>query len=354
MFERRDSKHAGHSRPSRSLSRLRGSCQRKLTEARAPGADAPSVSPPRGDPASPRAGKRGRVPGFRFAGAGALALLLASALPAFAQSARAHWNSPGEAFKIIDNTYYVGTGGIAVYLITTPQGHFLIDGAVAESVPQIERHIKELGFNLSDVKYLLNSHAHLDHSGGLAQLKKDTGAILVASEGDKSALESGSYLGSESNHALDSVPVKVDRTIGDGQTLTLGGVTLTANLTPGHTRGCTSWGWTAKEGAKSYAVLDFCSVSVAANRLVGPPQYPGIVSDYEKTFAKAKTMHVDVFLAPHPEFFRMAQKRAAQKAGASANPFIDPNAFQPFIARAEADFRKQLAAQEAALKKRKP
>ena len=272
---------------------------------------------------------------------------------AYAKTQREHWNSPGEAFKIIDNTYYVGTGGIGVYLITTPQGHFLIDGALQESVPQIEGHIKELGFKLTDVKYLLTSHAHLDHTGGLAQLKKDTGATMISSEGDWSALESGAYLGSESNHSLNSVPVKVDRTIADGGALTLGGVTLKANITPGHTRGCTSWGWQVKEGGKSYDVLDFCSATVAANRLVGPPQYPGIVTDYERTFVKVRKMHVDVFLAPHPEFYDEAAKRAKQKAGASANPFIDPTEFGPFIDKAEADFKKQLAAQEAALKAKK-
>ena len=298
--------------------------------------------------------RRSWIPGSRFARPGmtALAMFAAIGLSASAQSARAHWNSPGEAYRIIDNTYYVGTGGIAVYLIPTPQGLFLIDGALPESVPQIEQHIKQLGFKLSDVKYLLNSHAHYDHTGGLAQLKKDTGATFIASEGDKSALESGSYLGSESNHSLDSAPIKVDRTIGDGETLTLGGVTLTANITPGHTRGCTSWGWQVHDSGKTYNVLDFCSATVAANRLVGPPQYPGIVADYEKTFAKAKTMRVDVFLAPHPEFYGMAAKRAAQRAGASANPFVNPNEFAQFIARAEADFTKQLAAQKAALKAR--
>ena len=218
-----------------------------------------------------------------------LALALVLGVSASAQSQREHWASPGEAFKIIDNTYYVGTGGIAVYLITTPQGHFLIDGAVPEAAAQIEQHIKDLGFKPSDVKYLLTTHAHFDHTGGLAQLKKDTGATFLAMEGDVSALESGSYLGSESNHSLDSVPIKVDRALKPGEQLTLGGVTLTANLTPGHTRGCTSWGWTVQDGGKAYQVLDFCSATVAANRLVGPPQYPGIVADYTKTFAKAKT-----------------------------------------------------------------
>ncbi len=269
--------------------------------------------------------------------------------PASAQTQRERWNEPSEAFRIIDNVYYVGTGGLGSYLITTPQGHFLIDGALPESVPQIEQHIKALGFKLTDVKYLLNSHAHYDHSGGLQQLKKDTGATFAAMDGDVSALEGGFYLGSESNKSLSAPPVKADRVLHDGDTLTLGGISLKANLTPGHTRGCTSWSMTVHDNGKPYEALIFCSATVAANRLVGPPQYPGIVADYRKTFAKAKTMKVDVFLAPHPEFFDLAGKRAKQKGGATANPFIDPGAFQPFMKALEAAFDRDLKAQETAL-----
>src|SRR5262249_48073929 len=136
------------------------------------------------------------------------------------------WTEPTPPFKIIDNIYWVGTEGLASFLITTPAGDFLIDGGVPGNAPRIEKSVQALGFNLTDVKILLNTHAHFDHSGGLAQLKHDTGAPLYASAGDVSALESGSYLGSENDHKLDSVPVKVDRTLHDGEELTLGGVTL--------------------------------------------------------------------------------------------------------------------------------
>jgi metallo-beta-lactamase class B len=121
----------------------------------------------------------------------------------YAQSQRETWNVPTAPFRIIDNIYYVGTQGLASYLIVTPQGHFLLDGALEESVPQIERNIAALGFKLGDVKYLLNSHAHLDHSGGLARLKKASGAQMIASEGDKSALEGGFYLGWEDKHEYE-------------------------------------------------------------------------------------------------------------------------------------------------------
>jgi metallo-beta-lactamase class B len=275
-----------------------------------------------------------------------VALSCFAATSSAAETQREIWNKPTTPFKIIGNIYYVGTNGLASYLIVTPKGDFLLDAALEESVPQIEEHIQALGFKVKDIKYLLNSHAHLDHSGGLAKLKQDSGAPLIASEGDKSALEGGFYLGSESTHAMDSVPVKVDRTIKDGEMLTLGGVTLTANLTPGHTRGCTSWSMPVSEGGKTYQVLFFCSATVAANRLWGPPQYEGIVSDYEKTFAKTKTMKVDVFLAPHPEFFHMAEKRA-QIGQSAANPFVDPKEFPEFMEKTEAAFRTALAKKPA-------
>jgi metallo-beta-lactamase class B len=281
-------------------------------------------------------------------------LAAAIALPAAAsaQAQRETWNKPGEAFKIIGNAYYVGTGGLASYLFETRDGLILLDGALPESVPQIETNIAKLGFKVSDIKIILNSHAHFDHSGGLAQLKKDTGAKLAAMEGDVSALEGGFYLGSETVSAMAAPPVKVDRKLKDGDTVELGGFKLTANLTPGHTRGCTSWGWTAEEGGKSYQALVFCSATVAANRITPPVQYEGIVADYRKTFAKAKAMKVDVFLAPHPDFVDLAGKRGKQKADPKGpNPFVNPAEFKPFIEKAEADFEKMLAERTAATTK---
>jgi metallo-beta-lactamase class B len=287
-------------------------------------------------------------------GARALRLLLIAVTlhcaSATAQSRPESWNKPNVPFKVIGNIHYVGTAGLSSFLITTERGHILLDGALPESVAQIEANITALGFELGDIKYLLNSHAHFDHSGGLAKLKQDTGAQMVASEGDRSALEGGFYLGSEDREALAAPPVKVDRVVRDGETLELGGAVLTANLTPGHTRGCTSWSMPITEAGKTLRVLFFCSSSVAANRLVDPPQYPGIVADYEKTFARARTLQVDVFLAPHPEFFRMSDKRARLTADGAApggsNPFIDSREFGAFITTSEADFRRQLATQQ--------
>lgn len=252
------------------------------------------------------------------------------------------WIEPIEPFRIYGEVYYVGTRGLASLLIATPEGHFLIDGGLPENASVIAGNIKTLGFDVRDVKYLLNSHAHSDHSGGLAALKKMSRAMMVSSEGDRWALEGGFYLGSEDDHDFDAPPVKVDRTIGDGEALTLGGVTLIANLTPGHTRGCTSW--TMNSGGKE--ILFFCSATVAANRLVGPPQYEGIVEDYRATFAKTKDWRPDIFLANHPEFFAMDEKRARQIAG-DDEAFVDREGFPAMMVKLETAFEKALAEQTA-------
>lgn len=274
--------------------------------------------------------------------------ILALAGPASSQSSsQALWREVIQPLKIIDNTYWVGTAGLQAVLITTPEGHFLIDVGLPENAAIVEMNIETLGFKVKDIKYLLNTHSHFDHSGGLARLKADSGAIFVASEGDRYALENGVYQGSENQAGLRFPAIKLDRVIADGGTLTLGGVTLTANITPGHTKGCTTWTWQVKEAGKTYTVLDFCSASVAANRLAPDPQYPGIVEDYRKTFARAKTMKADIFLAAHGDFFDLAGKKAKVAPGAP-NPFIDSTGFASFVARQEQAFNTDLARQQAA------
>ena len=270
----------------------------------------------------------------------AAAISMVGAARAFAQN---NWNSPTEPFHVIDNVYYVGTEGLSAFLFTTPDGHILLDGATPQGAPIIEVNITKLGFKLSDVKVLLNSHAHFDHSGGLKQLKQDTGAKLYAMEGDVSALEGGFYLGSEDSKTMGAPPVKVDKVLHDGETVKLGGFTLTANLTPGHSRGCTSWGAKLSDGGKTYDALVFCSATVAANRITPPVQYEGIVADYRSTFVKTKSMHVDIPLAPHPEFFQLLDKAAKAKSDPKApNPFVDPAAFPALMTKLEADFERTL------------
>lgn len=260
------------------------------------------------------------------------------------------WSAPGEPLHIAGNLYYVGTKTIAVYLITTPEGHILVDGAMPTSAPLILASIRELGFDPADVKVILNTHAHFDHTGGLADLKAATGATLAASEGDRGALESGTYVGSEAVATFAFKPVVVDRVLQDGDTVELGGMKLTAHLTPGHSPGCTTWTFPLVMDGQARQAMIYCSTSVAANRLVSAdkgPQYPGIVADYEQTFARLKTMSADVFLAPHAEQFGLAGKRAAMEKG-EANPFVDPTELPRMVAASEAAFRTELARQQKA------
>jgi metallo-beta-lactamase class B len=262
------------------------------------------------------------------------------------------WTAPFEPFQLIDNIYYVGTDGIAAYIIKTSQGLILLDTALPESTGMIKANIAKLGFKLADIKIILNSHAHFDHTGGLAEIKKDTGAQLVAGERDKPLLEGGYYPGDEKNADLAFPPVKVDRAVKEGDKVTLGETTLIAHSMPGHSPGCTSWEMTVKDAGQDRDVLFFCSGTVALNKLVGHPTHPGIVDDYRSTFAKAKAMKVDVLLGPHPEVYGMQAKRAQMKDGAP-NPFVKPGELQTYVAGLEQDFDKQLAKQTAALEQTK-
>lgn len=271
----------------------------------------------------------------------------AQSLSDFMRDMIKHWNTPTEPFKVIDNIYYVGTDGLASYLVTTPQGHILIDTAMPEATGQIEGSIAKLGFKVADIKYIINTHAHIDHTGGLAQIKQESGAQMVAGAKDQPLLEGGYYPGREEEKQLMFPPVKVDRAVHEGDTIQLGGVTLTAHETPGHTPGCTSWTTTVKDGEATRSVIFFCSATVALNRLVGHPTYPGIIDDYKKTFAWSKTVHPDILLAPHPEMYDMAGKRAKIAAGAP-NPFVKPGEFNAYLDKLETQFADGLAKQTAA------
>jgi metallo-beta-lactamase class B len=274
---------------------------------------------------------------------------LVMSLAATAASAQANWTKPFAPFRVIDNVYYVGSEGLSAWLISTPKGLILLDVGMPANAELVEKNIRALGFQLKDVKILLNSHAHFDHSGGLAKLKADTGAELDASAGDKPALETGTYPGWESRKDFDFPPVKVDRVLNDGDKVSLGGVTLTVVATPGHSAGCTSYLLPVTDAGKKHTAFFFCSASVAANRLAPDPQYPGIVADYRKTFARLKTVDADIFLAPHAEMFGLAAKRAKLVAG-QPNPFIQPGELQTVASAFETAFNAALAKQEASPK----
>ena len=288
-----------------------------------------------------------------FVAAASLALA-ASAQPAGAQTLkdalnalRLKWNAPTEPFRMIGNIHYVGTDGLASYLVTGPDGHVLIDTVLPEGTGQIKANIVKLGFKLADIKLILNTHGHFDHTGGLAEMKADTGAQLVVGAADKPLIEGGYYPGQETETELAFPPVKVDRTVADGDVVSVGRVSLTAHATPGHSPGCTTWTTKVQEAGQEHGVVFFCSGTVALNRLVTNPTHPGIADDYRSTFERAPRIAGDVLLAPHPEMYGMAAKRA-RLADGGPNPFVVPGEFQAYLAKLRGEFEASLAKQQAA------
>jgi metallo-beta-lactamase class B len=255
------------------------------------------------------------------------------------------WNAPVEPFTVIGNIHYVGLG-VSAFLITTHEGHFLLDGDLAQSAPIIIANIERLGFDIADVRYLLNSHAHYDHAAGLARLQRTSGAVMVASAADRGPLEAGRFPYGPSE-GVSFPPVRVDRVIADGETLSLGGVTLTAHITPGHTPGCTSWSMdvTGADGAPHRAFFH-CSATVAGQSLV-PPAYPDIVADFRSTFARVREIDADVLLTNHPGLMDFEARRARQLAG-DANAFVDAGALDALNDRLEQAFNAELARQNTA------
>ncbi|MBW8734485.1 MAG: subclass B3 metallo-beta-lactamase, partial [Asticcacaulis sp.] len=257
------------------------------------------------------------------------------------------YDIPHAPYRIAEDIYYVGTQGIGVYLIETGQGLIAIDSGTKDGVKQVEANIQALGFTLKDVRYLLETHAHWDHVGGMAQLKKDTGAQFVASGGDRFGLEHGVHVGENTSGPASFAPVAVDRVLNDGDNkVKLGGVTLTAVATPGHTRGDTTWTMDSKIAGRRVHVVFFGSATVAGNVLVGNNAYPNIVGDYEKTFATLKKMKADVLLTNHPEMADMETRYQKLKAG-KADAFVDPKALPDLAKRLESDFYAELTLEQA-------
>lgn len=270
---------------------------------------------------------------------------------AMAQPVLAHdppeWSEPVKPFHIAGNVYYVGTQGLAAYLIKSDEGAILLDATLAENASQIERNIESLGVPLREVKLLLSDHAHVDHVGAMAQLKRDTGARFLASEGDRWALENGRNEGDNNYGVMPFDPIPVDEVISDGQQVRLGDVTLTAHLTPGHTRGCTSWSMTVDDRGTPRQVLFLCSITVAGNTLVGNKAYPGIADDYRATFAKLAAMRADIVLTSHPEMADVLERAGKRDAG-EVDAFVEPGLLSTLVTDFKAAFEDALKEQEAA------
>ncbi len=306
----------------------------------------------------PRSAPKGLMAGefflkrrFFSAFLGALAFAIAFASPSLAQN-RPEWTEPFLPFRIAGNIYYVGSKDLASYLITTSQGNILINSNLESSVPLIRASVEKLGFKFSDIKILLISHAHFDHCAGSAGIKRLTGAKYMVMDGDVSVVESGGkddfHYGNDPRTLYP--PAKVDRVLHDGDVVRLGDATLTAHLTAGHTKGCTTWTLTAREGNHTYNVVIVGSPNVNPGyKLVDNRQYPQIAADYERGFRVLKSLPCVVFLGAHGSYYGLTTKHARMKAGGT-NPFTDPTGYRDYVAGRERAFREELAKQEAAAK----
>jgi metallo-beta-lactamase class B len=276
-------------------------------------------------------------------------VLLALAGRALAQETP-DWTNPFPPYKIIGNIYYVGSQGLAAYLITTPQGNILINSNLEKSVPMIRENVEKLGFKFSDTKILLISHAHWDHCAGSAAVKELTGAKYMVMDADVAQIEAGGKGDFQygDNPASRYQPTKVDRVLHDGDEVKLGSAVLVAHLTPGHTKGTTTWTAKVADGGKTYDVVIVGSPNVNAGyKLVNNTLYPQIASDYRRMFRVLKSLPCDVFLGAHGTYYGMEPKYARLKAG-GPNPFVDPEGYKSYVAEREQTFLAELAKQTAA------
>jgi len=256
------------------------------------------------------------------------------------------WVQPLPPFRITGNLYYVGSKDLAAYLIATPQGNILINSNLESSPPQIKQAIESLGFKYQDTKILLISHGHFDHCAGSAQIKRETGAKYEVMAQDVPVVESG---GSNDFHyasdkSMRFTPAKVDRVLHDGDTVSLGGTTLTAHLTAGHTKGTTTWTLDEQDNGRTLHVVIVGSPNVNPGyKLVNNKTYPQIAADYRHQFEVLKNLPCDIFLGAHGGYFDLSRKlllKSGQK-----NPFIDPAGYKAYIADRQQAFEAELKKQ---------
>jgi metallo-beta-lactamase class B len=259
------------------------------------------------------------------------------------------WTTPIAPFRIADGLYYVGSKDLASYLVVTPQGNILINSGLESSPALIRRSVEQLGFEYSDIRILLISHAHSDHDAGSARVLQETGAKYMVMDGDVPVVESGGAL--DFAYASSRYPkAKVDRVLHDGDEVVLGGAQLVAHKTAGHTRGCTTWTLKVRQGGKTLNAVIVGSWNVNPGfRLVDEPQqpasYPGIADDYRKTFALLKKLPCDIFLGAHGAYFNMMGKLArAGQVGESV--WIDPQGYAAAVAERERAFEAELRKQQ--------
>jgi metallo-beta-lactamase class B len=263
------------------------------------------------------------------------------------------WTQPFPPFRIAGNLYYVGSRGLASYLIVTPEGNILINSDLEANVPMISASIEKLGFHFADTKILLISHAHWDHDAGSAKILRMTGAKYMVMDEDVSVVESGGKTDFQYGSTAGSLypPAKVERILHDGNEVKLGGVVLVAHLTPGHTKGCTTWTMKVTDGGKTYNVVIVGSPNVNPGyELVSNRAYPQIAEDYERMWRVLKSLPCDIFLGAHGGYFGLEEKYPLISKDNGANPFVDPDGYKRFVTQKEQEFRDELARQKLAAK----
>lgn len=249
-----------------------------------------------------------------------------------------------EPFQIAGNLYYVGANDVASFLITGPEGHVLIDGGYPDTAPMIMASIAELGFDIRDVRVLLNSEPHFDHAGGLAELQEASGAEVWASEASADAIEAG---GDDPDVALPLRALiwtglirypaaRVDHRLADGDRVVLGPTTLTAHVTPGHTRGCTSWAFPVRDGEQGLNVVSACSLVA-----LGGAQYPEQRADFERSFTVLRSLPADIWVTSHGRLWGRYRKFAARDSSVNpVDPFVDREGYAAYVDSAEARLRR--------------
>ena len=266
------------------------------------------------------------------------------------------WTAAQTPFQIYGNTWFVGPRGLGVFLITAPTGDVLIDGGVPQDAALIEANIRALGIELRDLQWILNSHAHCDHAGGIAQLARDTGAQVIAGAADAALLARGGHDDPQYGDRFVFPRVQVTRTVTDGEQLRLGDLLLTAHSTPGHTKGNTTWTWTSCDGMRCLPMVDIGSLSAPDFQLIGNAKYPNAVEDFRTSFAMVAALPCDIALAPHPEMVDF-WARVAKRDQGDVNALIDPTLCRTYANDSRETFEAQLAKERvdaASAKKQRP
>jgi metallo-beta-lactamase class B len=279
---------------------------------------------------------------------GRLDLLTLEQKVANGQSFHTHQSEAVEPFRILGNIYYVGASNLASYLITSPQGHFLLDTGVQGMTDDIKRNVEALGFRMSDIKIILSSHAHFDHIQGHAIVQRMTGAQVFALEADADALEAGKDLSPLGFEGWE--PVKVDRRLQDGEAIHLGEVTLTPTWAPGHSPGCTTWSMDTQDSAETLRVVFFgCNGPNDGVQLINNPRFPTLVEDALFGFDNMAKLHADIYLTGHPQAPFQGIEHL-MRVQVRPHPLLNQQPWADFIAARKQDFEARVQAERDSLR----